>query len=586
MREQGPFDRLLQTSPRRERAPIYILIAIAALAVLLLILVLPPISILSGGESVVVRPGGIQTRALGGTPEAPEGFSVLSRLYEISAPESGSAVLTVNLDKALQDTRNLSLFTYHDGNWERLGAAKVVNDGTAAQGEVTAIPENVAVLQRTTIAHQIMGWLPANSDIYEGALGALTAVNPLDYAPAADGTVLGEPSPLPADTGLLVYPTIRALVPPESEAVDTILDSSELRQNHVAEIVRLVDEGAYEGIDIDYRAVNPARRDGFTEFVQVLAGELHHDGHSLILTLPLPMKEGVEWQTGAYDWKALGEAADAIKLAPERDQSVYFERMEEVLGFLSGQVDSSKLLLMVSPFSNEKDATGVRPLTFVQALTLATNLVVRSPEPVETDDSVTIVGQNIFEEEGASGVLWDDGASAVSFIFAGEGGAHTVWIENAFSIAFKLTLVQQFGLGGVAVEDVSAKSGGGNIWPPLEQFAASGSVDLVKPNDNMLRPRWSADAGSLEDGTHGAVTWKAPSEAGTYDVTLVVGDGVLRMGQRLSVVVEPRGTAPPVEGEATPVEGEATPVEGEATPVEGVATPVEGESLPGEETPP
>lgn len=565
MRQQGPFDRLLQTSPRRERAPIYILIAIGALAIVLLILVLPPISILGDGDSVVVSPGGIGSQAVGDTPDPPEGYRILSRLYEISAPEGGSAVLTVNLEESAPDARNLSLFTYRDGNWERLGSATVIGEGTAAQGEVTGIPENVAVLQRTTASHQIMGWLPANTEVHPEALTSLTVLNPLDFAPAADGSIVGESSPLPADSGLLVYPTIRALVPPESEAVDAILASADLRQEHAAEIVRLVEDGGYQGIDIDYRAVNPARGEEFSDFVLLLADELHAAGYSLVLTLPLPTKSGVEWDTGPYDWTALGVAADAIKLAPERDQSVYFERMEEALTFLSEQVESSKILLIVSPFSFEKDATGLRPLTFLQSLGLATALDVRGEQPIEAEDAVSIVGQNIFEEEGASGLYWDDEAAAVTFIYAGEGGAHTVWVENAFSVAFKLALVEQFGLGGVAVEDASANSGGGDIWPPLAEFAASGTVGLVKPNDAMLRPQWSADAGALEDGAHGAVTWQAPPEAGTYNVTLIVGDGLVRVGQRLSLEVLPQGTAPP-PAEETPATEEIAPPPEEPLP--------------------
>jgi len=565
MRQQGPFDRLLQTSPRRERAPIFILIAIGVLAVVLLILVLPPISILGDGDSVVVSPGGISSKALGDMPDPPEGYRILSRLYEISAPEGGSAVLTVNLEEPATNGRNLSLFTYRDGNWERLGPATAISEGTAAQGEVTGIPENVAVLQRTTASHQIMGWLPANTEVHPEALASLTVLNPLDFAPAADGSILGESSPLPPDSGLLVYPTIRALVPPESEAVDTILASAELRQEHAAEIARLVEDGGYEGIDIDYRAVNVARREEFSDFVLLLADELHAAGRSLVLTLPLPTKAGVEWDTGSYDWTALGVAADAIKLAPERDQSVYFDRMEEALTFLTDQVDASKLLLIVSPFSFEKDATGVRPLTFLQALALATTLDVRSPQPIEAGDTVSIVGQNVFEEEGASGLYWDDEAAAVTFIYAGEGGAHTVWIENSFSIAFKLALVEQFSLGGVAVEDASANSGGADIWAPLEEFAASGTVGLVKPNDAMLRSQWSADAGALEDGAHGAVTWQAPPEAGTYNVTLIAGDGLVRVGQRLSLDVLAQGTVPP-PAEETPTTEEGAPPPEEPLP--------------------
>jgi hypothetical protein len=539
MREQGPFDKLLQPEEPRDRTPIFIVGVIVVLAIVLLILVLPPISILKGGGGAgPTGPGSLTSRPRSETPEPPAGWEILSRLYELKASDvQGGAVLTVDLDTRPADDRNLALYTYEDAQWRRLAPATLVNDGTAAQGEVSSLPQNVAVLRRTTPGVQVAGWLPPDAEMDPEAARTLTVLHPLDFVPAADGILLGTGRPRPEDSALRVVPTVRALGPPESDAVDTVLASPELRQAHIDDILRVVQEGAYDGIDIDYPVVSPAQGANFTQFVVDLADALHREGRSLTLTLPLPVRQTTGWDTGPYDWQALGQAVDSIELAREVDQTVYYQRMEEVLGFLTQQVDSSKLVLVVSSFSHEKSGEGIKALLLSQALGLASTLVARTQGDILPQDQVTIVGPNIYQDEGASGFFWDDEVLAVSFSYPGEGGARTVWIENSFSMAFKMDLARRFQLGGVAVEDVSQSAAGPDIWAPIEELADSGQVTLVKPNGSLLKPYWEASGGTLDGGATGAVVWTAPAP-GTYDVTLVVSDGVVRVGQRLSLEVK------------------------------------------------
>jgi hypothetical protein len=538
MREQGPFDKLLQPDVPRDRTPIIIVGVIVVLAIVLLILVLPPVSILSGGGSAPVGSPGFTSRPQSKTPEPPAGWEILSRLYELKAGGSeGGALLTVDLDTRPPDDRNLALYTYKDGQWKRLAAATLSNDGSAAQGEVSSLPENVAVLRRTALAVEVAGSLPPDAEMDPQAARTLSVLHTLDFVPAADGILLGTARPRPQDSSLRVLPTVRALGPPDSEAVDTILASPDLIQTHINDIVRVVREGSYDGIHLDYRAVSPARGAEFTQFVAGLADALHSDGRSLSLTLPLPTRQPAGWDTGPYDWQALGQAVDAIELIPEPDQSLYYQRMEDALQFLTQQVDRSKLILVVSPFSYEKGGEGINALLLSQALGLASTLVVRTEGDIRPDEQVTIVGPNIYQDEGASGVFWDDEALAVSFSYPGEGGARTVWIENGFSIAFKLDLARRFQLGGVAVDDVSLAAAGPDIWSPIQELAESGKVTLVKPNGTLLKPYWEASEGALDGGAKGAVAWTAPAP-GTYEVTLVVSDGVVRVGQRLSLEVK------------------------------------------------
>jgi len=539
MREQGPFDKLLQPDVPRDRTPILIVGVIVVLAIVLLILVLPPVSILNGGDGGgPAGPGGLTSRSGSDTPEPPAGWEALSRLYVPEAGDvEGGALLTVPLDSRPADDRNLALYTYEDGEWKRLSPATLTSDGSAVQGEVSSVPQNVAVLRRTTLAMQVAGWLPLETEIDPQAARTLSVLHPLDFVPAADGILLGTGRPRPEDSSLRVLPTVRALGPPDSEAVDTILASPELRQTHIGDILRVVQEGAYDGIDIDYRAVSPVLAADFTQFVVDLADALHREGRSLTLTLPLPVQEAAGWDTGAYDWPALAQAVDAIELVSEPDQSLYYQRMEDALEFLTQQVDRSKLMLVVSPFSHEKGGEGIKALPLSQALGLASTLVARTEGDIRPEDEVTIVGPNIYEEEGASGLWWDDEALAVTFSYPGEGGARTVWIENGFSVAFKLDLVRRFQLGGVAVEDVSLSAAGPDIWGPIQELAESSKVTLVKPNGSLLEPHWEASEGALDGGAKGAVMWTAPAP-GTYEVTLVVSDGVVRVGQRLSLEVK------------------------------------------------
>ena len=68
----------------------------------------------------------------------------------------------------------------------------------------------------------------------------------------------------------------------------------------------------------------------------------------------------------------------------------------------------------------------------------------------------------------------------------------------------------------------------------------------MKPNAELLNPRWTVSGGSLEGDAGSLARWNVPAEAGTYTITLIVSDGVTRVGQELQVPVEARrGAAPP-----------------------------------------
>jgi hypothetical protein len=541
MEDRGPFERILQPEPAHPRdrtATIVVAIAIV-LGLLLLVLVLPPISIFSGGGSSTVS-GPVSAKARDQSPPPPAGFEAVSALFDLVSkePVRQAARLTVNLSVTVHDTDKLFLFTYQSNRWNKLSDATPLANGNAARGEVPLLPSNIAVFRQASETRAVLGSLPAGSELDPSALDSLTRLNIGGFFPVSDGSIAGDGPQLPSNVNVPVAPTIGASGADQLAALNAILASSDLRSTHVQAITSLVRDGQYAGIDLDYRAMDPANGAGFTALVRELSNALRADGKSLTLTLPLATHQGAAWDTHGFDWQTLAPLVDAIKLASEPDQSSYYTEVDTVLGYLTPLIGGSKLLLAISPFSHERGVDGVHELTLTEALTEASVPSAQPGGAVSTGATVQALGQNLASATGGSDLHWDDAARAVTFSYTGAGGARTVWLANVFSESFKLELARRYELGGVSIDDVSKRGTDANIWPAVRQYIQTGKVALSKPNGALLAPSWIASGGTLASESGATVAWQAPAKAGTYTLTLVVSDGVMRVGQQIQVSVE------------------------------------------------
>jgi len=361
------------------------------------------------------------------------------------------------------------------------------------------------------------------------------------FVPADDGSllVLGPVRAFPNDVTQAVYPVVMAEVG-LSDTINTVIASDQLRQQHVNNILLMVQTGRFDGVDIDYQFISPALRDAFSSFVTELADQLHRDNRGISVHVPLPRVDASGFNEGAYDLSVLGAAADLIKLSPPRDQSIFRETLANSLPAILNRVPSEKVLLKLTPFSVVRSPSTTQLITQREALGLAATLSVREAGPVIAGSRVTLVGNSLFQDGGASGLGWDQFANAVSFVFPDTNGEFvTVWVENRFSIAFKLDLIADFELGGLALEDVSADPGHADLWNTVNNFLESGGVRLTLPNSELLVPVWETDAGELGgSGTAGWVVWTTPTQPGLYEVRLIVSDGDVRVGRGIDVRVE------------------------------------------------
>lgn len=565
---RGPFDRILRSDAERQagapadqppdRALVYVGGAIIGLALLLLILVLPPVSVFSGGDDDSGELGsgpGIADRYTSsvhsGMPKLPAGLVAASALFNLSAPEDqrGASGITVPLKEKQSDARNLSLYTYSEDRWQRLSDAQLVAGGEAARGEVGALPGNVVVLRRSRATLQVAGALAAGTTLDEDAESSITTLHPIVFIPADNGDIAGAPPAVPPAN----YKVVPSIVAPSAEVVDNILRQTDVRARHATAIAEAVEQGNFAGVNIDYRAINPSLKEQYTAFVEQLAEALHADGRTLTLTVPMPLSVDGAIETGAYDWEKLGAAADSIEMTGEPDQELYFQRTEAALDYVTDKVDRAKILITIETMSFERGGDGIRPMPLDSALALASLIAVQVDGEVTASQQVPIAAQNLSPAEGASGLTWDETARSVAFQYPGRGGQRTVWIANAFSAAFRLELAQRYGLAGVVIPDASSETGGADVWMPIRELADTGDLLLAKPNADLFAPVWSANAGVLSPTTGAAVTWSAPAEAGTYEITVVISDGIVRAGQRIELNVgEAVGAADaPASGDST-----------------------------------
>lgn len=541
MEDRGPFDHILQSEAlqRPDLAATIVVGLGILLGLIMLVLVLPPVSIFdSGGGSDVTGPVTFTTSDE--LPAPPAGYEAVSPLFELkdSEPVGANARprLTVNLSSRVSEGDALVMFTYRDNDWQRLGNAVPVAGGDSAQAELAVLPQNVAVFRPVERIRMVVGSVPSGEEVDGRALDAIKTLNVTGLAPAADGGLTGGPLEAP-NVSVGVAPTISTTTTAQARNLNDILLDPALRDAHVQTLVQLATADGYAGIDLDYRFVDPANGEDFVTFVEQLSGELRSAGLGLTLTLPLPVEAADGWDTLGYDWEALAPLADALKLPADVDRDGYYERMEAVLGFLTSRVSSGKLLLSISPLSYERGVDGVRDLTLTEALALASTPVTEPEGTAGTGEEVHVIALNLAGETGATGMRWDEASRSVAFGYTGPGGARIVWLGNVFSEAFRIELADRFELGGVAVADVSARTADANIWPAVQRFAQTGDVQLVKPNGDLLQPRWEVSDGELANSVGTAVDWVTPDQDGTYTVTLIVSDGVTRIGQELRVQV-------------------------------------------------
>jgi spore germination protein YaaH len=157
---------------------------------------------------------------------------------------------------------------------------------------------------------------PTGYDSLMANLNVIDEVNPFWYRANLDGTLFqpyaGESIEKLAawrEAGLKILPAI------SSFHVSTMIETPELREKHIAEIVTLAETMDYDGIDIDYESFKLETREAFSLFIENLAAALHQNNRLLSVTVHPKTSDVSEWEAAtAQDWPRLAQAADIFRI--------------------------------------------------------------------------------------------------------------------------------------------------------------------------------------------------------------------------------------------------------------------------------
>lgn len=273
----------------------------------------------------------------------------------------------------------------------------------------------------------------------------MNVVVPFWYQARADGTLDTKESALVMDTARQLGLKINPLVTNKSDATEAILGNTAVRGKVIDNIVKLLQERGFDGVNIDFEQVSPQYRDNLTAFMAELYPKVHSMGKWVIISV-FPQVDITPDIAGAYNYAELAKYADYLQLmtydhhwATSPPGAIApIDWFEKNVKYAVDTVGARKVIVGIPAYGYDwapgKDAETVR---YVDAIVRA-------------------------EQHGVQ-IAYDDAAQAPHFKYDG----HEVWFENAQSTSAKLDVVNKYRPAGIAIWRLGQEQP--EIWPIIEQ---------------------------------------------------------------------------------------------------------------------
>ena len=500
--------------------------------------------------------GGINSQLREQVPLAPKGFAAVSDVYDLQpelslAASEGPWILTVKLSDTTSDNRNLNLYSYQSNNWVRIGPASLTEDGEFVETKIRQIPENVTVLRRTLVKRSL-NLIVDNNQMPDSELlqdTSIVAFNEASIVEGDDNNLAIQLNPnstisaIDQDFSTSAYIGITASIDISGE-FRSLLSDEDLVAQHIDQISALTEKIGADGVYLSYLHIDEDNEVQFTDFVKKLSENLAKNNRGLVVGVPLPTTA----DTGAYNWMELMESTDSLWIQVPQDPAIFYEQLESLLEAQQAKgIDLQSISLIIDRASYHKQQAEIERIDRYQALSLATTLKVNVGELVVLGNPVNISALNIDPEAGASGLRWDKTAQALAFSFIERRGPQTVWIENQYSLAYKLDFTRRFDIGGISINDAVENVAHPDISDLITNFLQNRSIPLKLPYGPYLEPCWLVPQGSIGeitsicwsagDPTPRSVSWFPPAQYGLYEIDLVVSDGEIFVSKKFGVKV-------------------------------------------------
>lgn len=278
--------------------------------------------------------------------------------------------------------------------------------------------------------------------------GHMTHVVPFWYKVTADGTLESKESQQVYDTarnlGLKIFP----LITYKTGVIDNVLNDPGLRTKTIDNIVKLVREKPYDGVNIDFELLKPAQEKNFTAFMAELYGKLKPLNKTVTVSV-FPKIDVAEEIHGAYNYADLAKNADFIQVmlydkhwaTSDPGAIAPVDWYEKNLKYSIEQAGgANKVVAGISAYGYDwppKGTGAAKDVRYADAIVTA--------------------------EKNGSKIEYDENDQAPHFKYKD----HEVWFENDRSTAAKLDIVAKYNPAGIAIWRLGQEQP--EIWPIVDK---------------------------------------------------------------------------------------------------------------------
>ena len=238
---------------------------------------------------------------------------------------------------------------------------------------------------------------------------------------------------------MLVVTNIGATGRFDSDLAHTILSNEMLQDRLISNLITLLRNKGYAGVDIDFEYVYPMDKDLYNAFLEKTVEKLHEEEFIVTTAVAPKVREN---QTGvlyeAHDYVKHGQLADHVIIMTYEWVYTYgppiavapLNQVERVIQYAVTAIPSKKILMGIPNYGYDW------------------TLPYEPGRPAKSISNTAAVALAV--EKGVE-IQFDPVAKAPYFYYKDDNGSlHVVWFEDARSIQAKLELVTKYDLGGVS----------------------------------------------------------------------------------------------------------------------------------------
>lgn len=311
--------------------------------------------------------------------------------------------------------------------------------------------------------HQVTS--EAANSTYPGMMDGVTGVNVIsptwfflyDNFGVVDGIASAEYVQKAHANGLEVWALVDDFTHRSDNGVDTaqILPYTSKRRLIIDQLMSEADRCGFDGINVDFEHISQDVGEDYIQFIRELSIECRKRGLVLSVDNYVPRNFNAH-----YEWKEQGVMADYVIIMGYDEHWAGCEEAGSVasLGYVEDGIQK-----MVQEVPAEK---------VINALPLYTRIWTTSGDGGVSSQAVGIKAASDYLMKRSVAYQWDESTGQNYAEFYDEGDLIQVWLEDEQSIGAKISVMKNYGLGGVASWKLGFDEGRKNIWSVIAGFLA------------------------------------------------------------------------------------------------------------------